>query len=65
MKNLKMVSKWLVVLGAVEVGLMGVMGYDLLGGLLGTWPMVVKVVYALVGASGLWGAYAMLTNKKK
>jgi len=23
------------------------------------------LVYALVGLAGLWGAYAMLTNKKK
>ena len=58
-------SKWLVLLGAVEVGLMGVLGFDLLGTLVGGFPLVAKVVYALIGASGLWGVYAMLTNKKK
>lgn len=60
----KTVSKWLVVLGAIEVGLMGVMNFDLIGSLLGSWPMLVKVVYILVGIAGLWGAYAMLTKKK-
>ncbi|KKR38986.1 hypothetical protein A2210_00810 [Candidatus Woesebacteria bacterium RIFOXYA1_FULL_40_18] len=62
--KLKTVSKWLVVLGALEVGLMGVLGFDLVGTLLGSWPFVVKIVYALVGLAALWGAYAMLTKKK-
>jgi hypothetical protein len=62
--KLKTVSKWLVVFGAIEVGLMGVMNFDLVGSLLGSWPMLVKVLYILVGVAGLWGAYAMLTKKK-
>jgi hypothetical protein len=62
--KLKTVSKWLVILGAIEVGLMGVMNFDLIGSLLGSWPMLVKIVYTLVGIAGLWGAYAMLTKKK-
>jgi len=62
--KLKTVSKWLVVLGAIEVGLAGVINFDLIGSLLGSWPMLVKVVYILVGVAGLWGAYAMLTKKK-
>jgi len=62
--KLKTVSKWLVVLGAIEVGLMGFMNFDLIGSLLGGWPLLVKIVYMLVGVAGLWGAYAMLTKKK-
>lgn len=64
MKSLKTVSKWLVILGAIEVGLMGIMNVDLVGSLLGSWPLLVKVLYTLVGAAGLWGAYAMLMKKK-
>ncbi len=64
MKSLKTISKWLVVLGAIELGLMSVVGFDLVGSLLGSWPLLVKVVYMLVGVAGLWGAYAMLTKKK-
>ncbi|MCX6791577.1 MAG: DUF378 domain-containing protein [Candidatus Gottesmanbacteria bacterium] len=33
--KLKTVSKWLVILGAIEVGLMGVMNFDFIGSLLG------------------------------
>lgn len=62
--KLKTVSKWLVVLGAIEVGLMGVMNFDLIGSLLGSWPLLVKIVYTLIGIAGVWGAYAMLTKKK-
>lgn len=63
--KLKTVSKWLVILGALEVGLIGALNLDLIGSLLGAWPIVVKVLYVVIGAAGLWGAYAMATNKKK
>jgi uncharacterized membrane protein YuzA (DUF378 family) len=63
--KLKTFSKWLVILGALEVGFMGVLRIDLIGSLIGGWPFLVTIVYALIGLCGLWGAYAMLTNKKK
>ena len=62
--KLKTVSKWLVILGAIEVGLMGAVNFDLIRSLLGGWPMLVTIVYVLIGAAGLWGAYAMLAKKK-
>lgn len=62
--NLKTVSKWLVVLGAINWGLVGLLGMDVVSSLLGAWPMLVKIVYLLVGAAGVWGAYAMLTKKR-
>lgn len=65
MDGLKMFSKWLVVVGAVNWGLVGLMDYNLVEGLLGSWPGVVRLVYLLVGAAGVWGAYGMLTNSKK
>ncbi|HKB88720.1 MAG TPA: DUF378 domain-containing protein [Patescibacteria group bacterium] len=63
--KLKTLSKWLVILGAVEVGFMSVLNFDLVGMVFGSWPWLVMVIYALVGLSGLWGAYAMLSMKKK
>ncbi|HET7099467.1 MAG TPA: DUF378 domain-containing protein [Patescibacteria group bacterium] len=63
--KLKTLSKWLVVLGALEVGFMSVLNFDLVGSLIGKWPTLVMIVYAAVGLSGLWGAFAMLTMKKK
>lgn len=63
--KLKTFSKWLVVIGAIELGLMSVLKFDLIGSIIGRWPVVVTILYALVGISGFWGAYAMLTKKKK
>jgi uncharacterized membrane protein YuzA (DUF378 family) len=62
--KLKTISKWLVVLGAIELGLMAVLGFDLFGTLFGSWPMVLKILYGLMGLAGFWGAYAMLMKKK-
>lgn len=63
--KLKTISKWLVILGAIEVGLIGALKFDLIGTLLSGWPVIVMIVYILIGLAGLWGAYAMLTKKKK
>lgn len=65
MKGLKTLSKWLVVLGAINWGLVAFLRYNLVTAVFGQWPAVVMWVYALVGAAGVWGAYAMLTNTKK
>lgn len=63
--ELKTVSKWLVVVGAINWGLVGLLNVNLVTLLLGSIPMLVTLVYVLVGVCGVWGAYAMLTNKKK
>lgn len=63
--ELKTVSKWLVVIGAINWGLVGLLNIDLVKLVFGGWPMLVTFVYLLVGAAGVWGAYAMLTKNKK
>lgn len=63
--KLKTLSKWLVVIGALNWGLVGLMNFNLVTFLVGSWPWLVTLVYALVGLSGLWGAYSMLMGKKK
>lgn len=67
MKNLETVGWWLVVVGAVNWGLVG-LGALLGGGslnlvemLLGSMPGLVNLVYVLVGVSGVW----MLLGKFK
>lgn len=59
------ISKWLVLIGAIELGLVGTFNLSVFGMLFGSWPMVISIIYALVGACGVWGAYNTLTNKKK
>lgn len=54
MKNLHMVTFLLVVVGALNWGLIGLLNLNLVHNLLGAWPMVEQVVYVLVGASAVY-----------
>lgn len=44
----------LVVVGAVNWGLVGVFDYNLVGHIFGDGSVVSKIIYGLVGASGLY-----------
>lgn len=63
--NLIKVSKWLVLIGAIELGLVGTLNMSVFGTLFGGWPVVIRIMYALIGFCGIWGAYNTLTKKKK
>lgn len=56
-----MVAFPLVLVGALNWGLVALFGYNLVEGLLGGWPMVVKLVYVLVGASAV---YLLVTHQQ-
>lgn len=57
-------AAWLlVVVGAINWGLVGVANMNLVESFLGVWPMLVKLTYALVGLSGLYILW-MAFNKK-
>lgn len=65
MMNLKKISKWLVVIGAANWGLVGLFNFNLVEWLLGGWPVLVRAVYILVGAAGFWAVYNKLTKPSK
>lgn len=44
----------LIILGSINWGLIGVFGFDLVAAVLGFSPLVVRIVYALVGAAGVY-----------
>ena len=60
MKKLHLVEFPLVVLGALNWGLVALLGYNLVESLLGSWPAVVKLVYLLMGASAV---HMLMTHK--
>jgi uncharacterized membrane protein YuzA (DUF378 family) len=62
---LKSISKWLVVIGAVNWGLIGIFNFNLVTALLGFSPMLVTVVYILVGVAGFWAIYNKLAKVMK
>lgn len=53
MKGVHMVAFLLVVVGAINWGL-SALGFNLVQMLFGSWPMVEKGVYILVGVSGVY-----------
>lgn len=52
--NLCLVSRILLIVGGLNLGLIGAFEYDLIGGVLGTWPIVVRIVYVLIGLAGVY-----------
>jgi uncharacterized protein len=66
MKAVEMIGWILVVVGALNWGLIGLGGFmgadwNVVNMILGAWPQVEWVVYVLVGLSGVW----MLVGKLK
>lgn len=59
-KLLRTISKWLVLIGAVNWGLVGLTNFNLVSAVLGSWPVLVKWAYILVGVAGTWGVLAKL-----
>ncbi len=53
MKGVHMAAFLLVVVGAINWGL-SALGFNLVQMLFGSWPTVEKVVYLLVGVSGVY-----------
>ncbi len=61
MKALHAIAFILVVVGALNWGLVGAGGWNLVDMLLGAGSMLSKIVYVIVGLSGL---YLVFTHKK-
>jgi hypothetical protein len=60
MKTLNLLTYLLVILGSITVMLQGVFGVDLLGTIFGSVTVISKLVYFLIGVSGIY----MLTHFK-
>lgn len=62
--NTKMLVGWVLVVGAVNWGLVGLLGLNIVESVLGAGSMLTKVVYIAVGLAGVYKAYVMLTKSK-
>jgi len=61
MKTIDWVAMILVIIGGLNWGLVGAMNYNLVESLLGSWPLVVKIIYDLVGLAALYSIYHVFT----
>lgn len=70
MKTVETVGWILVVVGALNWGLVGLgmlmggTGWNLVNMLLGAWPVVEGVVYVLVGLAGVWMVWKKFAGGK-
>lgn len=61
----KQIVGWIVVIGAINWGLVGLMNLNLVEMIFQPGSMLTKIVYILVGLAGAYAAYGMVGGKKK
>lgn len=64
MKTLHYIAVALLVIGGLNWGLVGLFNYNLVTGILGAWPMLVQIVYILVGVSAVYVAATHMNDCK-
>lgn len=54
MKIVDKIALVLIIIGAVNWGLVGIFNFNLVDAIFGTMSVISRIIYALVGISGLW-----------
>lgn len=55
MKVIDKIALVLIIIGAINWGLIGIFNFDLVSAIFGDMSIISRIVYGLVGVSGLWG----------
>lgn len=55
MKAIDKIALILIIIGAINWGLIGFLKFDLVATLFGNMSAFSRIIYALVGISGIWG----------
>ncbi len=55
MKVIDKIALVLIIIGAINWGLIGLFQFDLVATIFGEMSIISRIVYGLVGLSGLWG----------
>ena len=63
MKALDMLTLLLVIVGALNWGLVGLFEFDLVAAILGAGSILARIVYVLVGASAVWQVLSLARGK--
>ena len=62
MKIIDKVALVLIIIGAINWGLIGFFKFDLVATIFGEMSVLSRIIYALVGISGLWGIKLLLVK---
>ena len=63
MKIIDSVALLLIIIGAINWGLIGFFKFDLVAAIFGQMSFLSRIIYALVGISGLWGIKLLVSNE--
>ena len=58
-KSIDVIAYTLLLIGALNWGLVGFFGFDLVAALFGTMTVLSRIVYALVGAAALYDLFSL------
>ena len=62
MKIIDKIALVLIIIGAINCWLIGFFKFDLVATIFGEMSVLSRIVYALVGISGLWGIKLLLVD---
>ena len=62
MKVIDKIALILVIIGAINWGLIGIFNFNLVDSIFGTMSIVSRIIYILVGISGLWAIKLLFTD---
>lgn len=62
MKVIDKIALVLIIIGAINWGLIGFFKFDLVAAIFGEMSALSRIIYALVGVSGLWGIKLLFDN---
>ena len=63
MKIIDTIALILIIIGAINWGLIGILNFNLVDAIFGTMSALSRIIYTLVGISGLWGIKLLFDNK--
>lgn len=55
MKVIDKIALVLIIIGAINWGLIGFFNFNLVASIFGDMTLIARIIYGLVGLSGLWG----------
>lgn len=62
MKIIDTIALILVIIGAIVWGLIGIFNFNLVDAIFGTMSVISRIIYILVGISGLWAIKLLFDN---
>ena len=62
MKIIDKIALLLIIIGAINWGLIGFFQFNLVDTIFGEMSIISRIIYALVGISGLWGIKLLFDN---